>query len=287
MYPVVTVPQAHCVLVERFGKYSSTKGAGLSLVIPFIDSVKSLPEWQGTAIKESVYIELTQQQTDTLPRQCHTKDNVPVTANVSIYWRITDPHRAVYEVDVLPRSIKDTAQNALRAHIGSMVLDQVFAERAKINEAISNQLTTVTSSWGVSLERVEIQELRTEGDVEAAMLQQMEAERKRRAFISEASGKAEAAITVAEAEKKAAVLRAEGEALAMAKTAEAENFYLKRLREQVGDSEAANILMAQKYIAGFSAISSNPADKIYLPNSMQGIHVFGETRTPTPPPSTR
>jgi regulator of protease activity HflC (stomatin/prohibitin superfamily) len=168
-----------------------------------------------------------------------------------------------------------------------MVLDQVFAERAKINEAISNQLTTVTSSWGVSLERVEIQELRTEGDVEAAMLQQMEAERKRRAFISEASGKAEAAITVAEAEKKAAVLRAEGEALAMAKTAEAENFYLKRLREQVGDSEAANILMAQKYIAGFSAISSNPADKIYLPNSMQGIHVFGETRTPTPPPSTR
>ena len=268
------VPQAHCVLIERFGKYSSTKSAGLAFRIPFTDGIKNLPEWEGTAVKEDVFIELTQQQTETIPRQVHTKDNVPVTANVSIYWRITDPYRAVYEVDVLPRSIKDTAQNALRAHVGSMALDQVFAERSKINESISNQLKSVTATWGVLLERVEIQQLQTEGDVEAAMLQQMEAERNRRALISEATGNAEAAVTVAAAEKKAAVLRAEGEALAMAKLAEAENFYLKRLREQVGEREATDILMAQKYISGFNVISNNPADKIFLPNSVQQIQDY-------------
>lgn len=106
------------------------------------------------------------------------------------------------------------------------------------------------------------------------MLQQMEAERKRRALISEATGKAEAAVTVAAAGKKAAVLRAEGEALAMAKSAEAENFYLKRLREQVGEREATDILMAQKYISGFTVISNNPADKIFLPNSVQQIQDY-------------
>ena len=274
MYPFLKIPQAHCCNVERFGKFTATRHAGMSILIPFIDNVKTLSEWDGTACKEDYLIELTQQQTDTYPRQCHTKDNVPVTANVSIYWKITDPYRAVYEVDVLPRSIRDTAQNALRSHIGSMSLDNVFSERSKINDALSSQLKAVTDAWGILLERVEIQQLQTEGDVEAAMLQQMEAERKKRALISEATGKAEAAVTVAAAEKKAAVLRAEGEALAMAKLAEAENFYLKRLKEQVGEKDAAQILMAQKYINGFSVITNNPGDKIFLPNSVQQIQDF-------------
>lgn len=265
------IPHAHCAIIERFGKFQSIAQAGASIAWPILDSIKYLPEWSGTAIKEDHLIELTQQQTDTIPRQCHTMDNVPVSANVSIYWKIIDPYRAVYEVDVLPRTISDTAQNALRSQIGAMSLDQIFSERVRINEAISVQLKSVTGAWGVLLERVEIQQLLTEGEVEAAMLQQMEAERKRRALISEASGKAEATLALAEAEKEAAVARAEGEALALAKLAEAENFYLNRLREQVGEQEAAQILMAQKYISGFETISRNPADKIFLPNSIQHI----------------
>jgi len=231
--------------------------------------------WGDTANKRGFLIELTEQQTDTPPRQCHTKDNVPVTANASVYWRITDPRKALYEVDILTSSISDIALNALRSNIGTLDLDAVLSERAQLNERISAQLSDTAKKWGVIFTRVEIQELTTDKKVSESMVKQMDAERRRRALVAEAEGQAEAAVKVAEAEKQAAILRAEGEAIAKAKIAEAERFYLKRLKDQVGEAEATQIVIAQKYLSGFETITKGTSDKVFLPNSFQGLFSIG------------
>jgi len=231
--------------------------------------------WGNTANKQGFLIELTEQQTDTPPRQCHTKDNVPVTANASVYWRITDVSKALYEVDILPISISDIALNALRSNIGMLELDAVLSERAQLNERIAAQVSDTAKKWGVIFTRVEIQELTTDKTVSDSMLKQMDAERLRRARVAEAEGQAVAAVKIAKAEKQAAILRAEGEAISKAKIAEAESFYLKRLKEQVGEAQAAQIVIAQKYLSGFETITKGPSDKVFLPNSFQGLFSIG------------
>ena len=276
---IYVVPQSHCVVLERFGKFSRIQEQGLKFRIPMFEQIHRVGgTWGKAANKRGYIIELTEQQTDTPARQCHTKDNVPVKANASIYWRITDPRRALYEVDILPASISDIALNALRSNIGTLDLDTVLSERAQLNESIASQLSETAKKWGIVFTRVEIQELATDKTVATSMIRQMDAERGRRAVVAEAEGQAEAAVTVAKAERQAAILRAEGEAIAKATIAEAESFYLKRLKEQVGEAEAAQIVIAQKYISGFETITKGPTDKVFLPNSFQGLLSIGSEK---------
>lgn len=273
---IYTIPQSHCVVLERFGKFARIQQQGLRFRLPILENIRRVDTtWGDTANKRGFLIELTEQHTDTPPRQCHTKDNVPVTANASVYWRITDPRKALYEVDILPSSISDIALNALRSNIGTLDLDAILSERAQLNERIAAQLSETAKKWGVIFTRVEIQELTTDKTVSDSMVKQMDAERRRRALVAEAEGQAEASVTVARAEKEAAILRAEGEAIATAKIAEAESFYLKRLKEQVGDAEAAQIVIAQKYLSGFETITKGSSDKVFLPNSFQGLFSIG------------
>jgi regulator of protease activity HflC (stomatin/prohibitin superfamily) len=273
---IYTVPQSHCVVLERFGKFARIQQQGLRFRLPILESIRRVDTtWGDSANKRGFLIELTEQQTDTPPRMCHTKDNVPVTANASVYWRITDPRKALYEVDILPSSVSDIALNALRSNIGTLDLDAVLSERAQLNERIAAQLSETAKKWGIIFTRVEIQELTTDQKVSESMVKQMDAERRRRALVAEAEGQAEAAVKVAEAEKQAAILRAEGEAIAKAKIAEAESFYLKRLKDQVGEAQAAQIVIAQKYLSGFETITKGSSDKVFLPNSFQGLFSIG------------
>jgi regulator of protease activity HflC (stomatin/prohibitin superfamily) len=268
---IYIVPQSHCVVLERFGKFTRIQQAGLRFRIPILESIRSVgTTWGDTANKRGFLIELTEQQTDTPPRECHTKDNVPVTANASVYWRITDPRKALYEVDILPSSISDIALNALRSNIGEIELDNVLSERAQLNERISSQLSETAKKWGVIFTRVEIQELSTDESVSKAMLQQMDAERRRRAVVADAEGRARAEVMVAEAEKTAAILRAEGRAKALELLSKAERVYLDTL----GSDAAPQLLLAQKYIDGFEVISKKAGDKVFIPNSFHGLFSF-------------
>ena len=289
MQLIYIVPQSHCVVLERFGKFSRTQRAGIRFRLPLLEKVRYVDNWVDVANKEGWIIEMTEQQTDTPSRQCHTKDNVPVTANASVYWRITDPRRAIYEVDVLPAAVSDVALNALRSNIGALELDTVLSERHELNQKIAAQLSETAKKWGILFTRVEIQELKTAEDVSAAMLQQMDAERRRRAFVSEAEGKAAAQIKIAEAEKQAVVLRAQGRAKALALIAEAESNYLQTLKKSGLAEDVAQLLIAQKYIDGFETISKNPADKVFIPNSFTGLFSFpmpssGAENSPTEQP---
>lgn len=269
---IYTVPQSHCVIIERFGKFARIQSQGLRFRIPLLEKIRRVDaDWGGTANKQGIFIELTEQQLDTPPRQCHTKDNVPVMANASVYWRITDPSKALYEVDILPQSVSDIALNALRSNIGTLSLDSLLSERAQLNERISAQLSETAKKWGILFTRVEIQELTTDEKVADSMIKEMDAERRKRALIAEAEGQADASVKIAEAEKKATILRAEGEAISKIKIAESEAQYLRLLKEQVSETEAAKIVIAQKYLSGFETITKGSSDKVFLPNSFQGL----------------
>lgn len=268
-----TIPQAHCVVLERFGKFSRVLHAGVHLRRPF-ETIRPVGEfWGKHANKQGYLIELTEQHIDTKSRHCHTKDNVPVDADACVYWRIFDPAKAIYEVDILPEAILDMAIHALRSHIGSLDLDTLLSDRLGLSERISGELSANCRKWGVEFHRVEIRELTTSDDVSEAMVQEMDAERKRRAAVAAGRGQAEAEVAKAEADKKALVLRAQGEAEALALIANAELNYVKKLTEYVTTADATRLLLAQKYIDAIGTISKNPANKIFLPSSFGGTQL--------------
>ena len=278
---IFTVPQSHCVVIERFGRFSRVCSQGLHFRIPIIEQPRYCTGWGVSANKRGYVLELTEQQTDTPLRTCQTKDNVTIQANASVYWRILDPIKALYEVDVLPRAVSDIALNALRAIIGKITLDQVFSERQKLNEIVASQLSKVSQKWGIQFTRVEIQELKTSDATESAMLQEMAAERRRRAVVTEAEGRAAAEIKMAEAERQAAILRADGKAQALEKIAYAEMNYLQKLSGSVNPTCAGQILIAQKFLDGFDKITMNQAHKVFLPNSFSGLFSLPTDDSPT------
>lgn len=268
---IYTVPQNHVVLIKQFGKHARVQREGLRFKIPFIESIKRLPEWEGTANKRGYFVELSEQQTDTPPRQCQTLDNVTIDANASVYWRITNPVKAVYAIDVLPKSVADIALNALRANIGKLKLDQVLSERQNLNVKNAAQLSEVADKWGITFTRVEIQEINYSSETAEAMMQEMTAERKKRALMAQAEGEAQAEMTKATADANAMIIRAQAKADALRILAEAEGTYISKLKENASLELAGQIILSQKYIDGMQTISNNPGDKVFLPNSFQGM----------------
>lgn len=272
---IYNIPQNHCAVIERFGKFARIQNAGLNFRIPFIETVRRLDQqganWGEEGHKMGWQIELTEQQLDTKSRDCFTKDNAKVHTNAIIFWRLQDVRKGVYEVDELPRAVTNAALNALRSNIGSMDLDEVLSRRQELNDAIAAQLSDSGKKWGVQFLRVEIQELQTDKDTSDAMLQQLDAERKRRAHVAESEGKAKAEVTLANSYAEAAKIRAEGEAAALEIMSTAEAAYLEKLSAKIPVEEASRVLLAQKTLNGFATITRNPADKVFLPSDFNGI----------------
>jgi regulator of protease activity HflC (stomatin/prohibitin superfamily) len=266
------IPQSHCRIIERFGKPVKVQYSGLAFKIPFLDTVRDVRSiWQDETNKQGIFIELTEQIIDTKPRECITKDNAKVRVDSVLSWRITDPIKAVYEVDHLHKSLIQAALNAIRSEIGERDLDEVLSSRSQLNEKIAATLTETSQKWGIQVLRAEIQELKTDDATSTAMLQQLEAERRSRAIAAEAEGTATATIRKAKADREAAIYRAEGQAKALDIIAESERNYLSTLAESIGNEEAAKILMAQKVLEGYAVISENPGDKVFIPGSVKSF----------------
>ena len=267
-----SVPQSHCIIIERFGKFTQVKMNGLRFVIPFLDHVRNVRyDWGAVANKNGYYIELSEQLSDTGKRVVQTRDNVTCTIDAVIYWIINDPEAALYKIDHLPQAVMETSLNSLRSTIGSMKLDEILSGREQINAQIAQFLQNSTKNWGMQINRVEIQEIITDDDTVTAMRQQMNAERRSRAMVLESKGEAIAAVHLAKAEKEAIILRAEGEAEAKKIIAKADADYLENVCAYLKPAQAANLLAAEKYMEGFRIISQNSADKVFLPNSFDGI----------------
>jgi regulator of protease activity HflC (stomatin/prohibitin superfamily) len=271
---IYIVPQNHAVIIERLGKFARVQTAGINFKIPLLERIRMLniegSDWGDFANKWAFQVELSEQTLDTLSQQYITKDNANVSTDAVVSFRIVDPRKAVYEVDDLPKAIRNAALNALRSIIGGLDLDDAIAKRKQINDLIAAQLSDLGSKWGVQFMRVEVQELITDDATSKAMLLQLEGERSRRAEIAQAKGRAEAEVTVARAEAEAAQIRAEGQAAAIEIMAKADAIYAKSLLEAMGD-KGSDVVLAQKYLNGFEVITRNPAEKVYLPNGFKGI----------------
>lgn len=299
---IYVVPQSHCVIIERLGKFSRVVQAGLHVRIPLIENQKNViadcgwvdSNGEPIACKQlglgMTVIELADQRLDTPPRNYHTADNVSVSINSVIFWRIVDPEKAVYAVDRLIDSLIDQALNSLRSCIGAVSLDSILTQREKLSAEVTEKVAAVANRWGIVVQRVEIQELKTDDATSDAMRKEMEAERQKRAEVLEAEARAQSVIITAEAERKAKIaqaegerqaeiLRAEGSAKAKELYAEADALYIKKICEagNIKPEDIAKILLAQKYLEGFNAISKNPADKVFLPNSFGNMNFFVDT----------
>ncbi len=228
---VYLVPQSEAVIIERLGKYHSTMTAGIHFVIPFMDQ-PHVVTWTYLAssgdrrhhryVKTLYRIDLRERVYDFPKQNVITQDNVTMEVNALLYYQITDPKSAVYEVSNVPEAIEKLTQTTLRNVIGSLDLDETLTSRDSINEKLRIILDEATDKWGVKVTRVELQEVNPPHDIRIAMEKQMRAERDRRAIILESEGKKQAAILQAQGEQESKVLKARGLAEAQIIRAEAE-----------------------------------------------------------------
>lgn len=269
---IFTVKQGHCAIVEMFGKPTSVRKSGLQFHIPFIQSLKDVsPAWGTLTNKDGYYIELTEQLLDTQPRSCITKDNATMQMNCVVRWRITDPIKAVYEVERLHQSLIELVLNEMRSLIGSRNLDEILSSRTEMSELVTVTVASTAARWGVAITSIEIKELTTDNETREAMLRQMEAERISRSTVLQAEGESTAKVRIAESERQATILKAQGISEALRLTAEAESAYLSQLAQIVGTEAAAKILMNRQALEGYATITTNPASTVYLPNSVPAV----------------
>jgi len=297
----VIVPQAKAIVIERLGRYNRTLHSGINIIWPIVEKKKEVT-WTTTeeapsdatrmvrssdgteeavpilttTIKRATFteIDLREKVYDFPSQGVITKDNVVLRINGLLYYQITDPSRAVYEIEDLTRAIEKLAQTTLRNVVGGMELDETLASRDVVNMKLKSILDEATDKWGVKINRVELQNIDPPPAIEEAMAKQMEAERTRRATVLEAQGSRESEITRAEGEKRAKILRAEGEAEARIKVALAEAEAITRITESIAPSngDPGNYLIALRYIETLKEMVSGKDNKvIYLPYEATGI----------------
>jgi regulator of protease activity HflC (stomatin/prohibitin superfamily) len=195
-------------LVMRLGKYRATVGSGLTFLIPMIEDL--------------LKIDMRERVIRVEPQEVITKDNVLVTVDAVIYYRIIDPVKSTFEVQNFAYAATTLAQTNLRNLIGDKMLDETLTARDTINTNLRNVLDEATNSWGVKVTRVEVQKIDPPADITEAMSRQMKAERTKRAQILEAEGVKQSQILAAEGMKQSSILRADGEAQARILQATAE-----------------------------------------------------------------
>ena len=276
---VKIIPQGHCAIVVRFGKPVRTANSGLNFFIPFFDSLKNVKGiWGDETNKNGEFIELSEQITDTRPRECFTKDNVKLTVNCAIRWRISDPIKAVFEVDHLHQSLREAVLSEIRSFVGSHELNFVLSSRQQISEHVISGVMETVKRWGVNVVGAEIQELTADDATVDAMRQQLEASRRSEALKLEAVGKAEAIVREAQAAKDAAILHAQGQSESAKLLAEGDKAYLMALAETVGKEVAGQILIAQKTLRTYEAITKDQANKVFMPIATLPAALISENR---------
>lgn len=273
------IPQGHCAIVVRFGKPVRVARSGLNFFLPFFDSLKNVQDiWGDETNKNGEFIELSEQITDTRPRECFTKDNVKLTVNCAIRWRISDSLKAVFEVDHLHQSLREAVLSEIRSFVGAHELNFVLSSRQQISEHVISGVMDTVKRWGVNLVGAEIQELTADDATVDAMRQQLEASRRSEALKLEAVGKAESIIREAQASKDAAILLAQGQSASAKLIAEGDKAYLASLVETVGSDVAGQILIAQKTLRVYEAINKEPSNKVFLPLPTLPAGLIAESR---------
>ena len=300
---VKVVPQSETRVIARLGRFHSVLSPGLNFIIPFIDKPKTIYTRRveqgmgGRHVVRTVattVIDLREQVYDFPSQQVITRDNVTTEINALLYFQITDPKKAVYEIDNLPNAIEKLTQTSLRNVIGELELDETLTSRDTINTKLQAILDDATNKWGVKVNRVELQDITPPESVRVAMEKQMQAERNRRAEILNAEGEKQSLIlrsegekasqiNKAEARKQSEILRAEGDAQAIILNAQAEADAIRRVAEAVavGKTDPAAYMLAMKYIDTLREMTTGKDNKtVYIPYEASSVlSSLGSIRT--------
>lgn len=277
---VKIINQGDKALVESLGKYNGrTLDPGLNFLVPFLDRV---------AYRETVW----EQVLDIPPQKCITRDNVSISVDAVVYWRIMDLEKACYKVNNLQAAMENMVRTQIRSEMGKLELDQTFTARTEVNEMLLRELDIATDPWGVKVTRVELRDICPTKAVMDAMELQMSAERQKRAAIlasegeresavNSAKGRAEAQVLAAEAQQKAVVLEAQAQrqsqVLKAHATAEAIQILTKTLQSDPEAREALQYLLAQNYIEMGATIGNSDSSKVMfmdprsIPATLEGM----------------
>jgi regulator of protease activity HflC (stomatin/prohibitin superfamily) len=305
------VPQATVMLIERLGRFNRVATGGLNIIVPFLDKPRGV-YWTNTRPGLSS-IDLRELFIDLPPQPVITRDNVTIHVDSVVYWQVTDPIKAVYEVADLVGGLVQLTITGMRAVMGEMDLDHTLSSRDQINAKLRLILDEATDKWGVKVTRVDVKNINPPEDVRLTMEKQMTAERTRRALVLQAEGEKQAAITRAEGEKQASVTRSEGEkesailqadgaAQARLRAAAAESEAIARIAQAMqGHGNPAQYLITARYIESLRDMTrGNNSKVIFMPVETSSLmssvgalkEVFAETgekrsnQDDNPPPPT-
>jgi len=257
------VPQQRMDVVERLGKYKRTLSPGLNLLVPFVDAVRTK-------------VDMREQVVSFPPQPVITSDNLVVSIDTVLYFKVVDPVRATYEISHFLQAIEQLTVTTLRNVIGSLDLERALTSREEINRHLSSVLDETTGRWGIKVTRVEIKAIEPPPSIRDSMEKQMRAERERRATILNAEGHKAAQILTAEGEKQAAVLRADGDRQARILQAEGQAKAIRTVFDAIHTSNPSQKVLAYQYLQSLPQIANGTANKVWiipteLSKAMEGL----------------
>lgn len=248
---VQIVPQSYAIIVERLGKFQAEYGAGMHLLVPFIDRVRTT-------------VDLREQVVSFPPQPVITSDNLVVSIDSVIYYQVTDPKRATYEIANYLQAIEQLTVTTLRNVIGAMDLEQTLTSRDQINGQLRGVLDQATGRWGIRVSNVELKSIDPPASIQGAMEQQMRAERDRRAAILTAEGVKQSQILTAEGDKQSAILRAEGQAQSAILKAQGESRAILQVFDAIHRGNADPKLLAYQYLQTLPKIANGSSSKMWI-----------------------
>lgn len=254
------VPQSEKFVVERFGRLHAVLGPGINFIVPFLDSIAHR-------------VSILERQLPTMSQDAITLDNVLVQVETSVFYRIIEPEKTVYRIRDVDSAISTTVAGIVRSEIGKMELDQVQSNRSALTATIKDQLFAVVDDWGIEVTRAELLDVNLDEATRAAMMQQLNAERARRAQVTEAEGKKRAVELAADAELYAAEQTAKARRI----QAEAEAYATEVVARAIADNglEAAQYQVALKQVEALNALGAGQGSQtVVLPAN--ALDAFGD-----------
>jgi regulator of protease activity HflC (stomatin/prohibitin superfamily) len=284
---VQIIPQATAAVVERLGRYKGTADPGLAFLVPFIDKVRER-------------IDLREQVVSFPPQPVITQDNLTVNIDTVVYFQVTDPKSAVYEISDYIVGVEQITTTTLRNVVGGMTLEETLTSRDQINTVLRGELDEATGRWGIRVARVEIKAIDPPASIQESMERQMKADREKRAMILTAEGQREsairsaegqkqsqiltaegakqAAILHAEADRQSRILRAKGERAASYLEAQGEAKAIEKVFAAIKASPPTPELLAYQYLQTLPQMAQGEANKVWLVPSDFGKALEGFTR---------
>ena len=245
------VKQSTAIIVERLGRFQAAYGAGMHFLVPFIDRVRNI-------------MDLREQVVSFPPQPVITSDNLVVSIDSVVYYQITDPMRATYEISNYLQAIEQLTVTTLRNVVGSMDLEQTLTSRDQINGQLRGVLDQATGRWGIRVNSVELKSIDPPASIQGSMEQQMRAERDRRAAILTAEGVKQSQILTAEGDKQSAILRAEGQAQSAILKAQGESRAILQVFEAIHRGNADSKLLAYQYLQTLPKIANGSSSKMWI-----------------------